>query len=580
MCCRASKNGGVASPIRRLKIAALLVASLLGLAAAFDLAQGRTVPQAPLESHAAHSALTSAERTVQLKGRILDVNGDPKALAHVRVMAQARVIAETVTDHAGRFSFENLASGRVRVEADHDPEGAVRSAEISITTVPTELTLVLAVASIQGLVVDADDGHPVAGANLSTVGVPFTAPTAISDAAGSFRFAMVPFEATSIVAVASGYRASRVTLGPREDQPEPVLRIELHAGPPALGDVLDPDGKPLAAEVVACEGQPIEVRVQSATDGTFSLPPSVVGCDAFALHDEMAPGDAVRIIEGRRTTLRMGAAGAIAGSAVDDRGAVIDSFSVGVESFIPLRGSSTPHGGTNPFTAGAFRLERLVPGTYVLTASTAGRPPARSSPIVVRSAIVTDGVKIVMMQGGIVMGRVEDDHRAPLADVELDFDSVSAVAGSDAVATTDASGHYRLEGAPTGLFTVRVHKPGYRLKLVSGLSVASGHTVTKDISLTGTDGGPGLELGGIGANLAPAGNGIALAAVLPGDPADRTGLHAGDRIVRIDGEETAGLSVVDAIQRLRGEPGTIVGVSVERAGETLDVVITRAALVH
>jgi hypothetical protein len=578
MCCRASKNGGVASPNRRLKIAALLVASVLGLAAAFDLAQGRTVPPAALESHP--TAPPSAERAVQLKGRILDVSGDPTALAHVRVMTQARVIAETVTDHAGRFSFESLASGRVRVEADHDPEGAVRSAEISISTVATELTLVLAAASIRGLVVDADDGHPVAGATLSTVGVPFTAPTATSDSAGSFRFAMVPFEANAIVAVATGYRASRVTLGPREDQPEPLLRIELRAGPPALGDVADFDGKPIHAEIVACEGQPIEARVQSAADGTFSLPPSVVGCDAFALHDEMASSDAVRIIEGRRTTLRMGAAGTIAGLAVDDRGAAVDSFSVGVESFIPLRGSSTPHGGASPFKAGAFRLERLVPGTYVLTASTAGRPPARSGPIVVRSGVVTDGVKIVITQGGIVMGRVEDDQRAPLAGVELDFDSVSAVAGSDAVATTDGSGRYRLEGAPTGLFTVRVHKPGYRLKLVSGLSVASGRTLTKDVALTPMDGGPGLELGGIGANLAPAGNGVALAAVLPGDPADRAGLHAGDQILRIDGEETAGLSVVDAIQRLRGEPGTIVGVSVDRAGETLDVVITRGALVH
>ena len=105
--------------------------------------------------------------------------------------------------------------------------------------------------------------------------------------------------------------------------------------------------------------------------------------------------------------------------------------------------------------------------------------------------------------------------------------------------------------------------------------------MTKDVTLTPvTDGGPGLELAGIGANLAPSGSGIALAAVASGDPADRAGLRAGDKIVRIDGAETAGLSVVDAIQRLRGEAGTIVGVTVERGGASLDVVITRAALVR
>jgi carboxyl-terminal processing protease len=50
--------------------------------------------------------------------------------------------------------------------------------------------------------------------------------------------------------------------------------------------------------------------------------------------------------------------------------------------------------------------------------------------------------------------------------------------------------------------------------------------------------------------------------------------------VRIDGEEITGLSVEDAIQRLRGEPGTVVGITVERGGETLDVTITRSTLVH
>jgi membrane-associated protease RseP (regulator of RpoE activity) len=224
-----------------------------------------------------------------------------------------------------------------------------------------------------------------------------------------------------------------------------------------------------------------------------------------------------------------------------------------------------------------FRLERLVPGTYVLTAATAGRPPARSTPILVNSGAVTDNIKIVIAQGGVIEGNVFDEQHAPLADVELRFDLVSVVAQSDAVATTDASGHYRLEGAPPGLFTISTHKDGYRTKLVSGLSVSSGRTIAKDITLTK---GNGLELAGIGATLAPSGNGIALAAVLSGDPADRVGLQVGDRIVRIDGEEIAGLSLVDAIQRLRGEPGAVVGLTVERGGETLDVTITRGMLMR
>ena len=64
-----------------------------------------------------------------------------------------------------------------------------------------------------------------------------------------------------------------------------------------------------------------------------------------------------------------------------------------------------------------------------------------------------------------------------------------------------------------------------------------------------------------------------------GDPAERAGLRAGDRILGIDGESTDGMSLADALQRLRGEAGTSVGVSVRRpkTGETVDVMIERAA---
>lgn len=571
------------SPARRLQIVALVIASLIGVVAAIGLhhARNRTTQAPATIPSSSSSTAPSVARVEQLRGYILDANGNPVGSAHVRVLEEARVISETATDPAGRFSFDRLPSGPARVEADHDPEGAVRSAEISVSAVTTDLTLVLVSASIRGIVVDADDGHPIPGAALSAEGLAFAAPATLSDAVGAFHFAVVPFEATAIVGVANGYRTARVTLGPRENLPEPVLRIELRSAPPIDGDVVDQEGTPIHAQVIACEGQPFEARVESGDDGAFTLPPSSVGCDAFAMHDELAPSDAVKVIVGRHTTLRLGAPGAIAGVVRDERGASIESATVGVESFIPAASGPSsapaPRGRASAFKNGVFRLEKLVPGTYVLTAATTGRPPARSSPIVVRRGVVTDGVKIMIATGGVIEGRVLDDQQVPLADVELRFDMLSMVASSDAVATTDASGHYHLEGAPSGLFTMSIRKEGYRLKLVSGLSVSSGQTTTKDITLTK---GSGLELSGIGANLAPAGNGIALAGILPGDPADRAGLHPGDRIERIDGEEIAGLSLVDAIQRLRGEPGTVVGITVLRGGEILDVTITRGVLVR
>jgi hypothetical protein len=581
----------VASRTGRSTIAALAgAATLVGLGAVLIAKELSHRNSAPLESTprtTSSSRAASPEAvTPVLAGHILDPNGDPVAGAHVRVMVRQApvvlVVEEAATDGQGAFSFIRAGSERIRVEADHDPGGAVRSAELSVREgATTEVTLVLAPAGIRGTVVDANDGHPVAGVALSVEEVPWPVPGATSDEAGAYRFSMVPFDAVSLVAVAGGYRTARVSLGQRDEGPEPVLRVELHAGPPADGDVLDPDGKPLHAHVVACEGQPSETRIESADDGTFRLPASAVGCDAIATHDGMSPSDAVPVVEGRRTTLRLGAGGAIAGTVVDDRGTPIDSFSVGIES------SVSPHGGSvrggqppAPFKGGVFRLERLVPGTYWLTASTQGRPPARSDAIEVRSAALTDGVKIVVAMGGVVVGHVIDDRRAPIAGAELRFDLVSAVAGSDATTRTDETGAYRLEGAPSGPFTLLAKKEGFRVKLLSGLWVESGRTLTKDVMLTPYDGGPGTEFGGIGAQLVPASGGIAFGAVFPGNPADRAGVRVGDRIVRIDGEDAAGLSVVDAIQRLRGEAGTSVGLTIAREGNTFDLVLVRGSIAH
>ncbi|MEO8878490.1 MAG: carboxypeptidase regulatory-like domain-containing protein, partial [Polyangiaceae bacterium] len=509
----------VASRARRFVVAAsLLVIGVSGAVVVhFQRAKSHGIEQPAIASSTIAPPMLPAPRKPQLEGHVVDANGDVVNGAHVRVLVGTKSVAETATDSTGRFAFDHLANGLIRVEADHEPEGAVDSASITISSETTDLTLVLVAAGIGGVVVDGTDGHAIAGVALSVEGVPFSTTSATTDAAGAFHFAAVPFEATAIVAVASGYRTSRAAFAARENQPEPVLHITLRAAPAVEGDVVDPDGKPIRARVVACENQPFEAHVESGDDGAFQLPPSAVGCDAFALHDDLAASAAMPIVEGRHLTLRLGAPGAIAGFAVDERGRSLDSFMVGVESFVPARGVAVRPNGATPFQSGRFQLDRLVPGTYVLTVVTPGRPPARSDRVVVKSGVTTDGVKIVIPSGGIVEGRVLDDQHVPIADVELRFDAVSAVAASDAVARTDASGHYRLEGAPAGPFTVGAHKEGYRHKLVSGLTAASGTTTTKDITLTK---GNGFELSGIGATLSNAGGGITFAGILPDDPAE------------------------------------------------------------
>ncbi len=65
--------------------------------------------------------------------------------------------------------------------------------------------------------------------------------------------------------------------------------------------------------------------------------------------------------------------------------------------------------------------------------------------------------------------------------------------------------------------------------------------------------------------------------VIDGSPSEDAGLQSGDRIVRIDGESAIGIKHDEVRQRLRGEKGTRVVVSVERTGVEVpfDVTITR-----
>jgi carboxyl-terminal processing protease len=91
-----------------------------------------------------------------------------------------------------------------------------------------------------------------------------------------------------------------------------------------------------------------------------------------------------------------------------------------------------------------------------------------------------------------------------------------------------------------------------------------------EVETKGVFGGLGIEIGikdGILTIIAP----------IEDTPADRAGLLAGDKIVKIEDDPTKDMTVMDAVKRLRGEPGTKVKIWVAREGvrELLPYTITR-----
>jgi len=89
------------------------------------------------------------------------------------------------------------------------------------------------------------------------------------------------------------------------------------------------------------------------------------------------------------------------------------------------------------------------------------------------------------------------------------------------------------------------------------------------------------KFGGVGITISLRDNVLTVISPLSGTPAFRLGIRAGDKIRKIDGKDTKGLSLDDAVSKLRGKIGTDVTVSIEREGvpDLMDFTITRAEII-
>ncbi len=75
------------------------------------------------------------------------------------------------------------------------------------------------------------------------------------------------------------------------------------------------------------------------------------------------------------------------------------------------------------------------------------------------------------------------------------------------------------------------------------------------------------EFYGIGAYLIEQEGVVTIERVMPGLPADRAGVEDSDIILRINAERTAGLSLDQAVTRIKGPKGTTVNLTIERKGK-------------
>jgi len=85
------------------------------------------------------------------------------------------------------------------------------------------------------------------------------------------------------------------------------------------------------------------------------------------------------------------------------------------------------------------------------------------------------------------------------------------------------------------------------------------------------------EFGGLGIQITVRDGILTVVSPIEGTPAYDLGIQSGDRIIAIEEETTRGITVDEAIDKLRGEPGTDVDITIRREGveEPLDYTVTR-----
>jgi hypothetical protein len=348
--------------------------------------------------------------------------------------------------------------------------------------------------------------------------------------------------------------------------------------------VVNPSGEPVSGANVGCADRPDDRMLAAVSDaqGHFELPDRAAGCRGVARHQLY--GDAAQTIlrAGDDNRLALSEPASISGVVVDEHNAPVTTFVVAIESFRGKDDSeSLKRGYRKGFndSEGRFTVPDLQAGSYVLSASTRGRPPEQTNTIEVASGEQARGVRIVLGRGGVLQGTVSDDHGEPIsrARVEIDAHGVNGFLAT----TCGVDGSYRLEGVPTEPFSIRVSAVGYTARIVSIVSTSTGSVTRQDVQLLpGSEGEGKTEYTGIGASLGSSPVGVVVGQVFKDGPAERAGLRQRDLIVSVDGVRAHTWTVPEAVQRLRGPADTSVSVRIRRDGSERDLSIVRERFVR
>jgi Carboxypeptidase regulatory-like domain/PDZ domain len=349
------------------------------------------------------------------------------------------------------------------------------------------------------------------------------------------------------------------------------------------GRVVEPSGAPVPDAVVT-------VGLGRARGRSGVLPPSPTTTDAQGrFHFESVPP-------------QVGWIQAVAGDLISDR-VTVEPGSTEVEITVRPGGvlaGRVLHADGTPSTAFALQLNRsrrfdtsrtlsivdpdgrfevrgLNAGTWELQALARDTGPSERVRVDLPASPGARVEKDLRLRAGRKLQGVVRDANSHAA-VEGARVAMETSPGEDSVLVrtgtfTGPDGRFELEGLPDSPVSVAVEADRYNRRIVT---LPRGKTdVEVALRPIATDATPATDLVGIGAVVSRGDDGLVLGTLVAAGGAAAAGLHQGDMVLRVDGQTIAELGFAEAIQRLRGEEGTVVRLEVRRADgsvSTVDVV--------
>jgi len=467
------------------------------------------------------------EQGVEISGRVTRA-GQPVENVNVIPIGGADQMMPVQTGPDGTFRVGDLAPGEMMLAFSKREEFIQMNR--AVTAPATDINIDLPPGGrISGHVVDKSTHQPVksfeAGISPSRNGGGFVTmmPPSMQNFTsddGSFVLENVPVGAVTLAVSAPGYVQERVpNLTVENGKAVENVEVAMETGVRVTGRVTGPDGAAAGGALVRIDAM---AGGRMMRGGGMNDPYTVADPNGEYTLENVEPGEKTLVfsrsgmISTSKTVTLSGdhmQVDAQLSSGVRATGIVVNEGGTPIaDAQVRAQSASDPGFGRSARTdaSGSFSFEGLAPGHYEFNAGKDGYADAIARDVDITAAGM---VRLTLKSGGTIVGHITGLSEAELQNAMVMVNS----ANGNASAPVDATGAYRIEGAPTG--TVRVNARAGQMMTSSrtappkSVQVDPGSTITVDIDfsndtkITGRVTRAGAPVAGASVNFSGAGRG-------------------------------------------------------------------------